>query len=118
MNIPNPDPAAGTELPGETNPRRHQMFPQLTEAEITRIRRFGHVQRYARGACLYAAGEPSPGMFVVLKGTVVISQRDGLRPLAAARSGPFSRRDLPLSGRPVDGCALEDVETLCRRLGA
>ncbi len=50
----------------------------LTDAEIARIRRFGVARHFARGERLFAAGEPSPGMFVVLKGAVAISQRDGL----------------------------------------
>ena len=54
------------------------MFPQLSDADIARIRRFGTLRRFARGERLFAAGEPRPGMFVVLKGTVTISQRDGL----------------------------------------
>ena len=38
------------EAPSELLTRRHQMFPLLSEAEIARIRRFGSVQHYARGA--------------------------------------------------------------------
>ena len=97
--------------------RQHQMFPVLTEPEIARIRRFGQVRRYERGARLFAAGEPSPGMFVVLKGVVVISQRDGLGhvvPIASQGRGQFLAEVSQLSGRHalVDGYAEEDVETL------
>jgi thioredoxin reductase (NADPH) len=42
--------------------RREQMFPKLTQQEIDRIRRFGAVQRYAKGALLFRTGEVSPGM--------------------------------------------------------
>ena len=42
------------------------MFPVLTEAEIVRVGRFGVVRRFERGKRLYGAGEPSPGMFVVV----------------------------------------------------
>ena len=44
-----------------------QMFPVLAEPEIARVSRFGSVRHYERGARLFAAGEPSPGMFVVIK---------------------------------------------------
>ena len=97
--------------------RRHQMFPMLTEDDIARIRRFGEVRRYERGARLFAAGEPGPGMFVVLKGTVALSQRDGLGhvvPIVSQGPGQFLAEVATLSGRHalVDAYAEEDVETL------
>ncbi len=103
--------------PPVTASRHHQMFPVLTEPEIARIRRFGQVRRYERGARLFAAGEPGPGMFVVLKGSVVISQRDGLghvAPIASQGRGQFLAEVSQLSGRHalVDGYAEADVETL------
>ena len=58
--------------------RRHQMFPVLSAAEIARIHRFGTVLHFRKGDRLFAAGEPGPGMFVLLKGSVTITQRDGL----------------------------------------
>ena len=80
------------------NSRREQMFPKLTTAEIDRIRRFGRVQRYAKGALLFKTGEVSPGMFVLISGTVAVSWRDGesviMRPGATALTrmpcGPHS----------------------------
>ncbi|MDQ3775560.1 MAG: cyclic nucleotide-binding domain-containing protein, partial [Pseudomonadota bacterium] len=97
--------------------RRHQMFPVLSESEIARIIRFGNLRRYGRGARLFAAGEPGPGMFVVLKGVVAISQRDGLGhvvPVVRLGRGEFSGEIAQLSGRHglVDGYAEEDVDTL------
>ena len=97
--------------------RRHQMFPELSDAEIERVSRFGSVRRYERGARLFAAGEPGPGMFVVLKGIVAISQRDGLGrvvPILRQGRGQFLAEVGQLSGRPalVDGYADEDVEAL------
>src|SRR5687768_4056937 len=97
--------------------RRHQMFPELTDAEIARISRFGSVRRYARGERLFAAGEPGPGMFVVLQGAVTVSQRDGLGhvvPIVRQHRGQFLAEVAQLSGGMalVDGHADEDVETL------
>ena len=54
------------------------MFPLLTDAEVARMHRFGSVRDYRRGERLFTVGEPGPGMFVVLKGVVAITQRDGL----------------------------------------
>ena len=97
--------------------RQHQMFPLLTDAEIARIRGFATPRRYARGERLFAAGEPGPGMFVVLRGSLVISQRDGLghvAPLSTRGPGHFIAEVATLSGRHalVDVHAAEDVETL------
>ena len=97
--------------------RQHQMFPVLTDAEVARIGRFGTTRRYARGERLFAAGEPGPGMFVVLNGSVVISQRDGLghvAPPSTRGPGHFIAEVATLSGRHalVDVHAAEDVETL------
>ncbi len=104
-----PPPAVAT--------RRHQMFPVLTEPEIARISRFGTVRRYERGARLFAAGLPAPGMFVVLTGVVALSQRDGLGhvvPVVRQARGQFSGEVAQLSGRQalVDADAEEDVEAL------
>ena len=97
--------------------RRHQIFPVLSEADVARISRFGTVRRFAKGERLFVAGEPGPGMFVVLKGVVAISHRDGLgRVVPIVRQGPgeFSAEVAQLSGGRglVDGCAEDEVETL------
>ncbi len=101
----------------EVETRRHQMFPVLSAQDIGRIRRFGSVRRHAAGTCLFKAGDPGPGMFVVLEGVVAISQRDGLgRVVPIERQGPgqFLAEVAQLSGRPalVDGHAEGEVETL------
>jgi thioredoxin reductase (NADPH) len=110
-----------TAIPDDVSPevasRWHQMFPVLTEPEIARIGRFGTVRRYARGDRLFAAGEPGPGMFVVLKGVMALSQRDGLGhvvPIGGHGPGEFSGEVGSLSGSHalVDAYAEEDVETL------
>ncbi len=93
------------------------MFPVLTDAEIERIRRFGTPRRYAHGELLITAGKPGPGMFVVLKGRVTLSQRDGLGhvvPLVTHGHGQFLGEVATLSGGSalVDAHAHDDVETL------
>ena len=105
------------DAPSELLSRRHQMFPVLTEAEIARISRFGTPRAYAKGERLVTAGEPGPGMSVVLKGVVAMSQRDGLGhvvPIVQHRHGHFIGEVGTLSGKPslVDGIAQEDVEVL------
>lgn len=97
--------------------RRHQMFPVLSAADIARMQRFGQVLSFQRGDRLFAAGEPGPGLFVVLRGRLAVTQRDGLghvRPVVQHGPGEFSAEVGQLSGgiALVDGHADEDVETL------
>jgi len=97
--------------------RREQMFPKLTPAEIDRIRRFGSMQRYAKGALLFKTAEVSPGMFVLISGTVAVSWRDGMghvQPIVEQGPGEFLAEVSQLSGRPslVDATAKTDVEAL------
>ena len=97
--------------------RPEQTFPALTPAEIERIRHFGDIRTYADGELLFETGKPGPGMFVVLKGHVAITQRDGLghvTPVIDQGPGQFVAELSQLSGRPalVDGRAEGDVEAL------
>ena len=123
MTEPNPAISSATDgevplvLPGSLAGRSDQMFPQLTDAEIARIRRFGMERHYAPGERLFAAGEPAPGMFVILNGTVRMSQRDGLghvAPLALRERGQFLAEVAQLSGRHslVDADAVDELDVL------
>jgi thioredoxin reductase (NADPH) len=102
---------------GRAFPRLEQTFPELTDAEIARMRRFGELRSYKDGDRLFETGKPGPGMFVVLSGLVAISQRDGLghvTPIIDQGPGQFLAEVGQLSGRValVDGHAEGDVETL------
>jgi thioredoxin reductase (NADPH) len=108
-------------MSGETSAgiasRLPQMFPALADAEISRMRRFGSLRHYPEGSRLYAAGDRTPGMFVVLEGTVTISQRDGLghvAPIVRQGRGQFLAEIAQLSGGTelVDARADRDVEAL------
>src|ERR1700749_2839994 len=102
---------------GRAFPRLEQTFPDLTEAEIARMRRFGELRSYKAGDGLFETGKPGPGMFVVLSGLVSITQRDGLghvTPIIDQPPGQFLAEVGQLSGRVslVDGHAEGNVETL------
>ena len=73
-------------------PRYQETFPELTAQEIDRLRRYGSLRKYSDGEKLFEAGKISPGMFVVLKGLVALTQRDGLghvTPIAEQGPGQF-----------------------------
>src|SRR5437588_8787654 len=97
--------------------RHDQAFPRLTESEIARIARFGERRQYHRGERVFAAGERAPGLFVVLKGTLTMSSRDGLGhvvPIVRHERGNFTGEVAQLSGgiALVDADAEDDVEAL------
>src|SRR6185503_13902685 len=98
-------------------PRHEQTFPTLAHHEIERMRRFGELRTYRDGEALFETGKVGPGMFVVLSGTVAITQRDGLghvTPVIDQGVGQFLAEIGQLSSRValVDGHAEGDVETL------
>lgn len=98
-------------------PRFEQMFPMLTDAEIARIGRFGEVQRHAHDTHLLTAGQPVPGLMVVLSGRVAVRQRDGLgrmRAIVEHGRGQFMGEVGSLTGQPslVDAIAHDAVEVL------
>src|SRR5437773_1079682 len=97
--------------------RRAQTFPILAPDEIARMRRFGTPCRYAAGARIYETGKPTPGMLVVLSGTIRVTGRDGHGhdfPVVDHVAGAFSGELGQLSSRRslVDAVAVGDVETL------
>src|SRR6202521_2810911 len=109
--------AVPNDPPPEVATRRDQMFRVLTDPEVTRIGGFGTVRRFERGTRLFATGEPGPGMFVVLQGTLALSQRDGMGhvvPIVTLGRGQFSGEVAQLSGSYalVDAYAEENLEAI------
>ncbi len=97
--------------------RAHQAFPELTVEQIERIAPLGERRRWAAGELLFEAGQPGPGLFVVLHGEVSITRRDGLGNdvlVVVQGAGHFLAEVGQLSGKPalVDGRAVGDVEAL------
>jgi thioredoxin reductase (NADPH) len=52
--------------------RYDQMFPILPPEEIERLRHFGDTRTYEAGTRVVTAGEPSPGIIVVLRGELAV----------------------------------------------
>src|SRR4051794_31876573 len=97
-----PFPSYRSPSPFPLEQRRGDMFPPLSDDELERVARFGTPCRYARGDLLFIAGEPRPGMFVILQGNVTVSQRDGFgrsQPVVTQGRGQFIAEVGQLSGR-------------------
>jgi thioredoxin reductase (NADPH) len=97
--------------------RRYQLFPTLSTSDLQRIRRFGQEIRFAAGEKVITAGGPSPGMIVVLGGSVEITGRDAQGEafdIVTHGPGEFLGETAQLTGRPslVDGLARSDVRAL------
>jgi thioredoxin reductase (NADPH) len=97
--------------------RSHQMFPTLAPAEIDRLRRFGELRSHPQGERVIGTGEVSPGLFVILDGEIVVTQRSPLgyeEPIVTHGPGSFMGELNQLSGRPslVDAQAVTPVEAI------
>ena len=104
-------------LPPSVAARRHQVFPKLKPDEIDRLRRFGTLKTWKPGEFLFEAGAPGQGMFVLLRGRVLVTRKDGLgEHTRVVEHGPgqFMAEVGSLSGRPplVYGRAVGAVEAL------
>jgi thioredoxin reductase (NADPH) len=97
--------------------RREQAFPTLAPGEVARLQRFGKLRRFADGERVIETGKVSPGIYVVLRGAIHVTGRDGHgHDLDVVEHGPgsFSGELSQLSGRPsfVDGAAVGETEVL------
>jgi thioredoxin reductase (NADPH) len=97
--------------------RRHQIFPVLDLADMTRMTRYGEARHFRAGELLKRAGERSPGLFVLLAGRVVVKQRDGFGrqvPIVEHGPGEFMGELGQLEGTAsfTDAHAMEDVDAL------
>src|SRR5258706_15150172 len=97
--------------------RREQAFPVLEKADMERLCRFGENRSYAAGEYMAKAGEIGPGMFLILSGEVVVTQRDDSKPhdpIVTYGPGSFGGELAQLSGRRalVAAVAKTPVEAL------
>lgn len=106
-----------TTLPDPLEARRYQIFPVLRPGELERLRRFGEARVWPDAALLFRAGQPGPGMFVILRGRVRIFRHDGLgHDSLLVEQGPaeFLAEVGQLTGRPalVNAMTVGEVEAL------
>ena len=97
--------------------RRHQMYPVLSELDMKRMHRFGHIRRFEDGQMVFEAGRTAFGLLLILKGRIAVSRYDGMgntSPITEHAPGNFAGEVAQLSGRPsmANGSAIGNVEVL------
>jgi thioredoxin reductase (NADPH) len=100
-----------------TETRRHQMFPQLDDHDIARLRRFGEVRTFVDGTPIMKAGEVAAGLAFVLKGKIDVRQGGAAsqrQSIVEHGPGSFLGELAQLSDRPalVDATAIGEVEAI------
>ena len=123
MNFPDPEDSYVVPDDGALGDRVGQMFPALDTAQVERLMSLGERQSWNDGDLLFEAGKIGAGLFVVLSGWVVITNRDARgddRLVVEQGAGQFLAEVGQLSGKPalVDGRARGVVETLLLDPGA
>jgi thioredoxin reductase (NADPH) len=84
--------------------RMAQAFPTLSAGDMTSIARFGGSQSFEDGDVLFRAEKKPEGMYVIISGSVLCSQRDGLghvTPIVSQGLGHFIAEVGQLSGQPA-----------------
>jgi len=96
--------------------RGPQMFPRLTDEEVTRLARFGEPRSYRAGEMIVRVGETGPGLMLVLSGQIEVTRDDHGHGehIVTHERGNFMGELAQLSGRPflVNEKALTDVEAV------
>jgi thioredoxin reductase (NADPH) len=97
--------------------RGAQMFPRLSDEELTRLAKFGERRSYGAGEMVVRVGETGPGLVLIQSGQVQVSQHDRTGEqthIVTHERGNFMGELAQLSGRPflVDARALTDVEAV------
>lgn len=97
--------------------RREQMYPKLSDDEVSRIARFGEVRVWPDGSLMFKIGDPGFGMYVVLAGEIRVTRRDAFdRAIVINEQGPgnFVGEAGQLSGSRclVDGHAIGEVRAV------
>ena len=97
--------------------RGAQMFPQLSDAELERLSRFGQPRHYRSDEIVASVGEPGPGLLLLQSGEIQVTQHDGSgrqSPIVTHKRGHFLGELAQLSGRSsrVDAVALSDSDVV------
>ncbi len=115
---------ATSNAPTMVEQRREQMFPTLSSEHFARLSRFGEARSFPAGATITKAGEVFPGLLLITKGQVEVSQTDlngDKEVIVTHGQGSFMGELAQLSGQPslvtvVALKAVDAVEIPSRRL--
>ncbi|MEO8217246.1 MAG: FAD-dependent oxidoreductase [Acidobacteriota bacterium] len=90
------------ELLADSDPRREQLFPVLTEAQIERVAAHGRRRQVRTGETLVERGAPARHFFVLIDGALEIvgDDRSGENVVTHVAPGEFTGEVSMLSGRP------------------
>jgi len=96
--------------------RREQILPKFSSLERERFKTFGNIVRFKKGVRLNTMGEKVAGMFVLLRGHVIVRERHRTTSSDLTELGPgqFLAEIGQLTGQPslVDAIAKDDVEAI------
>jgi thioredoxin reductase (NADPH) len=95
--------------------RSHQLFPALDASQVETARRFasGPARTFAPGEIVFDVGQRDVAMWLVLKGSLDVVRRDGLRheaPIVSHNVGQFSGEISQLAGRETLAAACAGKE--------
>lgn len=108
----------------ETDPRHDQRFPTLSPADVATARRFasGPLQAFKPDEIVFALGESSAPVWLIVEGSVAVVRRDGLgreKAIVTQTAGQFTGEVSQLAGRAAlaegragpDGCVAASIDT-------
>ncbi|MGA8772510.1 MAG: cyclic nucleotide-binding domain-containing protein, partial [Rhodomicrobium sp.] len=95
--------------------RSHQLFPVLDASQVETAKRFasGPARAFAPGEVVFDVGQRDVPMWLVLKGSLDVVRRDGLRheaPIVTHNAGQFSGEISQLAGRETLAAACAGKE--------
>lgn len=94
--------------------RRHQVFPELSQAQFEVLRGYGELRRVPAGTRIFSQGQRHVPMFVILSGTIEVTRADALGTHVVGQHGPgnFSGEIGTLAGRAAvaSGDTVSDCE--------
>lgn len=95
--------------------RQLPFFKELSKREIMTIERILHRRNYDPGEDIFRQGVPGAGMYIILKGEVVITMEPGRKDIANLKEGEFFGELALLDESPRSATAR--AKTQCTVLG-
>jgi CRP-like cAMP-binding protein len=99
----------------EKGMRNVGFFSSLGRAQLAKVLPYMLMVRYAGGSTICAEGELGDAMYLILKGSVVITKKGWQEPVARLKEGDFFGEMALLFGEPRSAtvAAEEELEAFC-----